>query len=214
MKPLEMLMSATVSDRDPWRSVENEREVLRQLVATGRGALVLWDPNLRAAWMSPQAEAFVSTGEVNDELERTAVSVLRKIQPVDKVPLGCSELGCARMRSSNGAQLLAEFSSVRTPRAGLWLLAELKSTAERCPQFASLSIAERRVFGLLMDGLSNREIGRALFISQETVKTHVSRVLHKLGVSSRAKAARLGREAGFQLESQGASAPPFPRKKA
>lgn len=209
MKPLETLVPAQIHDLDSWRSVEDEREILRQLVAAGRGALVLWDSHLRTAWISPQAEAYVRAGDVSDELERAAVSVLQRIQPVDSVPLGCSELGSAKMRASCGARLLAEFSSVRTLQAGLWLLAELKSYRARCPRIASLSAAERRVFCLLMDGLSNREIGRELFISQETVKTHVSRVLHKLGVSSRAKAASLGRDAGFDLADEDAVATPF-----
>ena len=47
--------------------------------------------------------------------------------------------------------------------------------------------AETQVLGLLAEGLSNREIGERLFVSLETVRTHVSRVLAKAGARSRAK---------------------------
>ncbi len=51
-----------------------------------------------------------------------------------------------------------------------------------------LSPRERDVMRLVAGGLSNREVGDALFISEETVKTHLRRVFEKLGVSSRTQA--------------------------
>jgi DNA-binding NarL/FixJ family response regulator len=52
----------------------------------------------------------------------------------------------------------------------------------------TLTSRELEVFRLIADGLSNAEIGRALFISDTTVKTHVTRVLQKLEVRDRAQA--------------------------
>jgi DNA-binding CsgD family transcriptional regulator len=52
-----------------------------------------------------------------------------------------------------------------------------------------LTPAERVVLGCLGEGLSNREIAARLFVSVETVKTHVQRVLGKLSVTSRTQAA-------------------------
>ncbi|MEV8181913.1 response regulator transcription factor [Specibacter sp. NPDC078692] len=52
---------------------------------------------------------------------------------------------------------------------------------------------EREVFECLGEGLSNYTIGRRLGISEATVKTHVSRVLAKLGLQSRVQAALLRR---------------------
>jgi DNA-binding NarL/FixJ family response regulator len=53
-----------------------------------------------------------------------------------------------------------------------------------------LSLRERDVLGLLAEGLTDREIGETLTISTRTVETHVSSLLHKLGVRNRSEAAR------------------------
>lgn len=51
-----------------------------------------------------------------------------------------------------------------------------------------LSEREMEVLGLMSQGLSNKEIGRALWIGETTVKTHVSHILRKLGQSDRTQA--------------------------
>lgn len=53
---------------------------------------------------------------------------------------------------------------------------------------ASLSPNERRVAALLVQGRSNREIAELMVLSPETVKTHVTRLLRKLGVANRVEA--------------------------
>ncbi len=58
-----------------------------------------------------------------------------------------------------------------------------------------LGVTQREVeiLGLIAQGLSNREIGVRLFISENTVKTHSSRLFDKLGAKRRTEAVRIGR---------------------
>jgi DNA-binding NarL/FixJ family response regulator len=53
----------------------------------------------------------------------------------------------------------------------------------------TLTPKEREVLGLVAEGASNREIARALVVSERTTSTHVSAILTKLGLVSRTQAA-------------------------
>ena len=64
-------------------------------------------------------------------------------------------------------------------------------------RLAGLTDREREVLVQVGQGLSNADIGRSLFMSEATVKAHVSRVLVKLGVANRVQVAILAHDAGL-----------------
>ncbi|WP_061296859.1 response regulator [Herbidospora cretacea] len=70
-------------------------------------------------------------------------------------------------------------------------------TRMRAPVIESLSPREREVLSLVARGLTNGEIGRELFISETTVKTHLLRVFGKLGVSDRTAAVTTALDRGL-----------------
>ena len=61
----------------------------------------------------------------------------------------------------------------------------------------SITPRELEILELIAQGMSNREIAAKLFVSENTVKTHSSRVFDKLGARRRTQAVQLGKELGL-----------------
>ncbi|TQJ47198.1 response regulator transcription factor [Streptomyces sp. NBC_00080] len=89
------------------------------------------------------------------------------------------------------------FAAIRAAAAGRTALsapvADRLLTRLRSPR-PTLSAREHEILAQLARGLGNREIARALFISEATVKTHLGRIYGKLGVETRSGAVAVAKE--------------------
>ena len=115
------------------------------------------------------------------------------------------------LKDDSPEQLLA---AIRTVAAGDALLSPTV-TKKVIKQFArhprpappkeldELSERERDVFRLMAEGMSNGEIGDKLYISETTVKTHVTHILQKLGLRDRVQAVVLAHRTGVFEETPG-----------
>ncbi|HEX5938417.1 MAG TPA: response regulator transcription factor [Actinomycetota bacterium] len=84
---------------------------------------------------------------------------------------------------------VAAGSTVVGPRSAGLMYRGLQGHAPEVERMERLSGREREVLGLLGRGMTNREIGRELSISEKTARNHVSRILRKLSLRHRTEAA-------------------------
>jgi DNA-binding NarL/FixJ family response regulator len=125
---------------------------------------------------------------VHAALENGAVGFLLKDTPPRDLVQAVRTVaeGNAMLAPTVTRRLIAEFAARSSTQA---------VAARR--QLETLTGREREVVVAVAQGLSNAEIGRRLFMSEATVKAHVSRVLSKLGLSNRVQAAILAHDAGL-----------------
>lgn len=109
---------------------------------------------------------------VQEALQAGAISYLLKDVTMDKLSdaIRAAYAGKPTL-APEAAQVLIQVASDRSPKLG-----------------DDLTPREREVLVLMVEGLNNPQIGQRLTISVTTVRTHVSNILSKLGVSNRAEA--------------------------
>jgi DNA-binding NarL/FixJ family response regulator len=151
-------------------------EATRRLVAAGNPARIL-------ILTTYDADEYVF-----DALRAGASGFLLKdIQPVELVDaIRVIARGEALLAPTVTRRLLDRFAHT-LPAAG----------AVADPALASLTERETEVLALLATGLSNLELAERLFLTEATVKTHVSSILRKLGLRDRVQAVVLAYQAGL-----------------
>jgi DNA-binding NarL/FixJ family response regulator len=150
--------------------------------------------------LMPVMDGITAIGHIRREVPDTEVialtSVLEDASVVGAVRAGAigyllkdtqaEELTRAIKAAANGQVQLS-------PQAAARLVREVR--APESPE--TLTERETDVLRLLAQGRANKEIAQALFIGENTVKTHVSSILVKLGVQSRTQAALYARQIGL-----------------
>ena len=141
--------------------------------------------------LMPVLDGFAATRTIRDELPKTEVialtSVLENASVVEAIRAGA--IGYLH-KNAHMAELRTAIKSAATgqvhlsPQASPFFL----DIVRRPESPDHLTPREMDVLRLLAQGHSNKEIARALFLAEETVKFHMRHILAKLGVQSRAQA--------------------------
>ncbi|MFE8947341.1 response regulator [Streptomyces sp. NPDC007856] len=125
---------------------------------------------------------------------------------LDAIMAGASGYVLKQIKGSDlvsAVRTVASGQSMLDPATTARLMRSLRTDPAQTPappsELASLSPRERDILALIGEGLTNREIGKRLYLSEKTVKNHISRMLAKLGVQRRVQAAVLA----SHLEPQG-----------
>ena len=125
---------------------------------------------------------------VYEALRAGASGFLLKDVPADQLAhaIRVAAAGDALLAPSVTRRLIASFTRPGPAATNL-----------RPPGVADLTVREVEVLELLAEGLSNAEIGARLVVGEATVKTHVARILMKLGVRDRVQAVIVAFRAGL-----------------
>ena len=135
----------------------------------------------RVKQVSPRSQVVVVTSYHEDEhifpaLKAGALSYLLK-------DLSSEELAAAIRKAAVGEAVLH-------PRVAARVIKELQGLrSEKVNPFTELSERELEVLKLIADGMSNAEMAANLFLSEKTIKGHVSNILSKLHLVDRTQAA-------------------------
>lgn len=93
--------------------------------------------------------------------------------------------GLSLLQPSMASKLLTEFSELQ------------KKQDEKTKHYAALTSREREVLSFIAKGMSNKEIAAQLFISDKTVKNHLSNIFEKLHINDRTSAAVMALKEGL-----------------
>jgi DNA-binding NarL/FixJ family response regulator len=158
------------------------------------------------------ARLHLAAGRAADAAEparRALAEFSRLAMPLD---IGEARLALARALAADHPELAEEearaaydafrgLGASRAMDAAAGVLRDLGgATGARPRTHGELTAREREVLGLLARGMSNAQIGQALFITEKTAGHHVSHILTKLGVRNRAEAAAYAARDGFGSE--------------
>ncbi|WP_055618902.1 response regulator transcription factor [Streptomyces sp. JHA19] len=150
----------------------------------------------------PDGDGITVCRELRSQMPELACLMLTSFDDeealLDAIMAGASGYVLKQIRGSDlvsAVRTVASGQSMLDPATTARLMSSLRAdpveTPSVPPELEGLSPRERDVLALIGDGLTNREIGKKLYLSEKTVKNHISRLLAKLGVQRRVQAAVL-----------------------
>ncbi len=120
---------------------------------------------------------------------------------LDAIMAGAQGFVLKQIRGSDlvgAVRTIAKGGSLLDPTATARVMERLRAHGQTQDRLSGLSEQERKVFELIGEGLTNRQIGERLFLAEKTVKNYVSNVLSKLGLERRTQAAVLAHDVARQ----------------
>jgi DNA-binding NarL/FixJ family response regulator len=170
-----------------------------EVVAACQPRVVLMDLNM------PRCDGVEATRRIRAEHPRTQVVVLTTYSDDESIiralqvgALGYLTKDATRAEIGRAVHAAAAGQAVLDPEVQRRLLsAAARAPAPRAEDEGDLTPREAEVLRLISGGRSNREIARALFVSEATVKTHVNRIFTKTGSRDRAQAVRYAYDHGY-----------------
>jgi len=177
-----MAAAVVASARD---EVEREPQRIKATIADQCGGLVAGS----AARVLAAARYYEETGRVPDQAAALEDGAALLAQQGDATPAQRALAASLDLYDRLGAAWDARRAAARLRRYGI---GHPRAGARRRPEsgWAALTPTERKVASLVAEGRSNPDIAAQLFLSRNTVQTHVSHVLAKLGARSRAEVIR------------------------
>jgi NarL family two-component system response regulator LiaR len=153
----------------------------------------------------PKLNGIEATRKIKELVPDTAILILTAYDD-DEYVLGLLDAGAAGylLKSARGRDLVGAIRAIRSGESVLHpnIIARLLKRAMMTPVKENkaselLSERESEVLKLVTSGMSNREIAEKLFLSQRTVKAHLTSVFNKLNVASRSEAIVKGLQWGL-----------------
>jgi DNA-binding NarL/FixJ family response regulator len=148
----------------------------------------------------PDSDGITVCRELRSSMPRMACLMLTSFDDddalLDAIMAGAAGYVLKQIKGSDlvsAVRTVASGKSMLDPATTSRLMSSLRDDASAADTeqqaLAALSPREREILGLIGEGLTNRQIGKRLYLSEKTVKNNVSRLLAKLGVERRVQAA-------------------------